>query len=388
MRMSEKFLSLARRLYEESPSYCVKAFTSRRFSPEHFQRVIDSLDGDSNGLISIRQVGSSFEGRPLRLVSIGHGTTSVLLWSQMHGDESTATMAISDVVNYFIRTKEEELTQRFLSSLTVHFLPIVNPDGAARFQRRTAQGIDMNRDALALRTPEARILKQAQIDLKPRFGFNLHDQELSTVGSSRELTAIALLAPAFDEGKSDNLTRLDSKRLAATFVSALNHIKQTRITKYDDTFEPRAFGDNFQTWGTSTVLVESGHTLNDPEKESIRILNFVGIVASLYSIATGELEQSKILDYENLPLNGKKAYDCIIRNVLIDHEDGRTTLADLGISYQIDTHTSSTPTLVDLGDIQTLVGLKDIDGRSTKIPQRLLVLGKPFEWERYVRASG
>ena len=46
-----------------------------------------------------------------------------------------------------------------LSSLTLHFVPMLNPDGAERFQRRNAQGIDINRDALRLQTPEGRALK-------------------------------------------------------------------------------------------------------------------------------------------------------------------------------------------------------------------------------------
>ena len=46
--------------------------------------------------------------------------------------------------------------QRILSSLTLYIVPMLNPDGAARFQRRNAQQIDVNRDALSLQTPEGR----------------------------------------------------------------------------------------------------------------------------------------------------------------------------------------------------------------------------------------
>lgn len=47
---------------------------------------------------------------------------------------------------------------------TLHFLPVMNPDGAARFQRRNAQGIDVNRDARALASPEARALHALRED--------------------------------------------------------------------------------------------------------------------------------------------------------------------------------------------------------------------------------
>ena len=249
-------------------TYAEQLFTSyESYRVDSFRQVIDDSAKTSSGLLSSRKAGDSFEGRPIRLISAGTGQIVVLLWSQMHGDEPTATMAIADMLQYLMKAKNDTATQLILSSLSFNFLPLLNPDGAARFQRRTAQGIDMNRDALALCTPEARILKQLQHELNPHFGFNLHDQELSTVGTSNKLTAIALLAPAFDHEKSDNDVRTRAKQVAATFASIMNLRAANNIARYDDSFEPRAFGDNMQKWGTSTVLVESGHALNDPEKK-------------------------------------------------------------------------------------------------------------------------
>jgi zinc carboxypeptidase len=374
------FVAYAKELEKNYGSYRVESFPSRRFSPDTFHRIIDAFAVDSSALFNIRNVGQSFEERPLRLVSVGSGTTQVLLWSQMHGDESTATMAIADILNYLRVARAETVVRDLLSRFMIHFLPMLNPDGAARFQRRTAQGIDMNRDALSLQTPEAVLLKQLKDTIKPVFGFNLHDQQLSTVGTTRELAAVALLAPAFDPEKTDNEVRLRAKQVASVLAAILKPAGQNRITRYDDVFEPRAFGDNMQKWGTSTVLVESGHTLDDPEKDSIRKLNFIGILGSLYAIGSGEYAGWNTSHYDRLPVNGSKAYDLIIRNVQITHPDGRCTSADLGVSYQVDTHTESTPTLVDVGDLHTFVGLKEIDALQKQLPQTELNLGKPFEW--------
>jgi len=364
-------------------TYRVAAFAARRFPPEALQRTIDALAGDTPAPFTIRIVGQSFEERPIRLVTVGSGATQVLLWSQMHGDESTATMAITDILNYFRMARTDAAARSILSALTIHFLPMLNPDGAVRFQRRTAQGIDMNRDALALQTPEARLLKQLKDTIKPEFGFNLHDQELSTVGTTRELTAIALLAPAFDAEKSDNEVRTRAKHLASVLAAGLKSAAQGRIARYDDSFEPRAFGDNMQRWGTSTVLIESGHTLADPEKDSIRKLNFIGILAGLHVIASGQYGSWDLAHYEHLPRNASKAFDVIIRNVQITHGDSRTTLADLAISYQVDTHSESTAILRDLGDLHTFVGLREIDGGGKRIPRESLDPGKAFEWTRF-----
>jgi len=380
--MKTTSLTYARKLSRLWNRVRIETLQSRRFPPDVFHSIIDDLGKKSHGLFNVRQVGTSFEGRPIRLVTMGKGKTSILLWSQMHGDESTATMAIADILNYFVHHQNVDEVQKILSMLTLHFLPMLNPDGASRFQRRTAQGIDMNRDALALVTPEAKILKQLQNDLKPHFGFNLHDQELSTTGSSKELTALALLAPAFSPEKTTSSVRTRAKHLAAQVASVMNNFIAGRIARYDDTFEPRAFGDNMQKWGTSTVLIESGHMRNDAEKHSIRKLNFIALLTGCLAIATNEYRTSDIAFYESLPPNSKRAYDVIIRNVTIEHENGKTTAADLGISYQVDTHSEGPPKLVDLGDLQTFVGLQELDANKKKIPQAKLKLNEPFEWEK------
>ena len=372
-----------RRLLDKYETFQVSSFSKRHFPPDVFYPVVQRLTANSGKLLEMRKAGESFEGRPIYLVTAGTGPTKVFLWSQMHGDESTATMAICDILKYIITTKNEESSAKILSSLTLYFLPMLNPDGAQRTQRRTAQGIDMNRDALALSTPEANLLKNLQHELKPQFGFNLHDQELSTVTTSKELTALALLAPAFDAAKSENEVRRRARHLAAHLAGTLKSIIPNNLARYDDTFEPRAFGDNMQKWGTSTVLIESGHAMNDPEKEFIRKLNVVGLLLSFYALATGEYANSTISDYEGLPSNGKKVYDVIIRNVKIDHGNKKITPADLGISYQVDTHSTNTPTLADVGDLQTYIGLRDIDGKGFALPAATVTPGKEFDWTKF-----
>ncbi|MDI6765502.1 MAG: M14 family zinc carboxypeptidase [Bacteroidota bacterium] len=381
--LSEEIIQFAGNLFHNYEAASVNDFQKRSFPPETLYSVLDRLVENSDGRFRVLNVGFSLEGRPLRLVETGNGKTNVLLWSQMHGDESTGTMAIYDILNYLITTKDEKITHSILSSVKLLFLPMLNPDGAIRFQRRTVHGIDMNRDALALETPEAKILKKLQQEFKPSFGFNLHDQELSTVGTTKEIAAIGLLAPSLDYRKTENNILLHTKQLAAVFASVMDQFIPGKITKYDDAFEPRAFGDNMQRWGTSTLLVEAGHVFNDPDKNFIRKLNFVGILSSLYAIAAGDNKEFDIAAYENLPFNGKRAYDVIVRNILIVNENGKKIKADLGISYQVDTHSELPPKLVDVGDLHTFVGVREIEGMGKVIPQSVLKLNEAFEWEKY-----
>jgi len=375
--------NLIENLFHTYETFRSPAFSKRSFTPELLHALLDTCVQDSGNLIRTEVAGQSYENRPIRLLAAGTGDIPVLLWSQMHGDESTATMAIVDILNFFNRTQKEEPTQAILSSLTIYFLPMLNPDGASRFQRRTAQNIDMNRDALAQRTPEAKILAGIQQRLKPRFGFNLHDQELSTAGTSNELTALALLAPAYNREKSFNDVRSRAKKIAAFLASSLERYVPGKLARYDDTFEPRAFGDNIQQWGTSTVLIESGHTMNDPDKNFIRKLNAIGLLSAFECIVKENFRDADESAYDRLPFNSKLAYDVIIRRVLIDDGKGRTTEADLGISYQVDTHSELPPRLVDLGDLSTYTALREIDGCRRKLSRKLLLLNQPFNWEPY-----
>ena len=76
---------------------------------------------------------------------------------------------------------------------------MLNPDGAEAVKRFNAQGIDINRDARRLSTPEGRALRKAVETIKPEFGFNLHNQHARTsVGRPPKPAAVSVLAPAPD----------------------------------------------------------------------------------------------------------------------------------------------------------------------------------------------
>src|SRR5690606_10209385 len=102
--------------------------------------------------------------RSIQMLKAGKGSTGVLLWSQMHGDEPTATMAIFDILNFLEARNDglDALRNRILEKTTLYFLPMLNPDGAEKYERRNAQGIDLNRDAAYLQAPESNILKNLQ----------------------------------------------------------------------------------------------------------------------------------------------------------------------------------------------------------------------------------
>ena len=331
------------------------------------ERRIKALPDD---LFTARQAGASIEGRAIYHVKTGTGPTSVLLWSQMHGDEPTATSALFDVFEYLHRHRAEPVAARILDRLTVHAVPMLNPDGAERFTRRNAQGIDINRDALSLATPEARLLKQLRDELVPAVGFNLHNQSWRTaIGKPLRPAAISLLSVAYDEPRTVNAGRRLTKRLAAVVRNAIEPIAGGRIGKYDDSFEVRAFGDNITLWGTPVLLIETGPwPAENPDPHLVR-LNFIAILSALDALATGRVHGADPARYESLPNNDSGLFYQAIRGGRVLRGDGLPPFrADIGITAQRRVRLNDgrrelwlSTNIDDLGDLRTAGALFEID---------------------------
>ncbi|MBX6363203.1 MAG: serine hydrolase [Gemmatimonadetes bacterium] len=344
----------------------VAAITTRRFTHAALWGAIGPLI-DSSSTLTRREIGKSAEGRPIYAVQYGHGPTRVLLWSQMHGDESTATMALADIFDFLSRSPDDPLARRIADKLTVVFVPMLNPDGAERFQRRDAYGIDVNRDARRLSTPEAQALKQIHTEFRPDFGFNLHDQNVRTrISGTESLAAIALLAPRPDTSHVDTPGLIRAQHLAAAVREAIEPLVGGHIAKYDDTHNPRAFGDLIQRWGTSTILIESGGWRDDPEKQYLRRVNFVAILAALDAIATGSYARSDLALYRSLPYNGSSVRDLLVRGGRIVLPGMPPYRADLAIDYQ-DALLRTAPRIADVGDLDDVLARDTIDATGLSI---------------------
>jgi hypothetical protein len=338
----------------------------------------------NDNLLSIQDLGRSVEGRSINLVTCGRGEKRVLLWSQMHGDESTATLALMDLFNFLAHRRQEEWVREMLGNVTFSVIPMLNPDGAERIQRNTAVNIDMNRDARALATPEARILKECRKKLLPAFGFNLHDQGVSSVGNSSVVSAISLLAPALDERRSSPPVRIRAMRLGAFVAHIISHFAKGHIATYDDTYEPRAFGDSMQSWGTSTLLIESGHWPQDSEKMFIRKLNYVALLSSLWAIGNGSYQDVELDHYSGLMPNGKRVYDIIIRGINLRHNDEWSRPVDLallldpalGLGGKQNNGRERHVVLKEIGDLRDFGALETINGHNRPIASTSVTLEK------------
>lgn len=329
-------------------------------------------------LFSLEQIGASVEGRSINHLRAGSGPMPILLWSQMHGDEPTATAALFDVYEYLAKHRDEPPVRRILSQLSLHFVPMVNPDGAERHQRRNVQGIDINRDALRLQTPEGRALKALRDRLEPKVGFNLHNQSWGTaVGDPPRPASISLLSVAYDEKRTVNAGRLLTKKLSAVIRDALEPFASGQIGRYDDSFEVRAFGDNITLWGTPVVLIETGPwPSEEPDPHLIR-LNFIAIMSALDALATGGVQDADPARYESLPRNESGLLNILVRNATVINGAGiEPYIADIGISGNRRVRTREgkremhvARNISDLGDLRTSGALRVIDGSGmTAVP--------------------
>jgi hypothetical protein len=367
-------------LHDSHDIFKEKTITKRRFGYQTLMNRIDTLK--KNPMFEVSLAIKSSEGRDIYLIKCGMGKTKVMLWSQMHGDEPTATMALADIFNFLENKKDsskqeinpvlDNLREELLKKCTFYFIPMLNPDGAEAWTRYTTLGIDMNRDALAMQTPEGQLLKQLIFDIKPDFGFNLHDKNRRySAGETGNLATMSFLATAYNQAEEINRTR----KRAMQVIVGMNQAVQTYIPKavgrWMSDYEPRAFGDNIQKWGTTLILIESGGYKNDPEKQYIRKLNFVSILTGLQMIASKSYKKQGIKEYEQLPLNSKAIYDLIIRNMTI--KKGQITFkADIAINRNErpvtgkDYFTTSS-IIEEIGDMSVFFGTDEIDATGMEI---------------------
>lgn len=351
------------------------AITHRRFKHADLQPLITK----HQDAFEIVELGKSVEGRTISNLKWGAGKTKIMLWSQMHGNESTATMALFDLFNFLKASGDEydSLRAKLKSELSLSFIPMLNPDGAEVFKRRNALDIDLNRDAISQISPEAIILKSARDTFEHEFGFNLHDQQVyyNVKGTPKQAT-ISILAPAYNIETEINPVRERAMQTIVGMNEILQQLIPGQIGKYDDEFEPRAFGDNIQKWGTSTILIESGGYTSDPEKQYIRQLNFMIILNALHQIATQSYTQYTQDQYAAIPDNGIQLMDVILKEVQVEVGE-RYFPIDIAIRRRENEAIGGyfvAGSVEDLGDMQVFFGFEELDAKGMKLTE-----GKVYE---------
>ncbi|GAB3031123.1 M14 family metallopeptidase [Bowmanella dokdonensis] len=285
-------------------------------------------------LFSTTEIGRSYENRPVYRIQVGQGPLKVMMWSQMHGDESTATPALFDLIERIRR--DEDWRESWQDEISLILIPMLNPDGAELAQRHNAQGIDINRDAKDLQTPEGRILMAQAKEIQPDIGFNLHDQSrFYSAGNTDKTATISLLAPAFDEAKSISDQRKRAMQLIGILKQVGDEMIPGHLGRYDDTYAERAFGDTLAGMGISTILIESGAYPGDINRQVARKVNLAMLGRAIDSLVTKSYQKLDLAPYQSIPMNERNAFrDVVISDLRVVDKEHRY-LVDLALDLDL-----------------------------------------------------
>ena len=260
----------------------------------------------------VSQVGTSEENRPIMQLKIGNGAKKILLWSQMHGNESTGTKALFDFLNCLTYASEPIIT-KILEECTLVLIPMLNPDGAQAYTRVNANTIDLNRDAVNRVAKESQLLRAVLEEFNQQFCFNLHDQRtIFGVEGTKNPATISFLAPSEEVTRAITKGRIETMDIIVSMNSMLQKVIPNCVGRYTDEFYPTATGDNFQKLGYNTILIESGHYPNDYTREESRKYTFFSIFQGIHHIAN-ENSYTNYEQYFDIPNNDKIFYDIIHR---------------------------------------------------------------------------
>ncbi|MFF4381053.1 M14 family zinc carboxypeptidase [Kitasatospora sp. NPDC001547] len=152
-------------------------------------------------LCRVRTVGTSRAGRPLTLLTVGHGPHDVLVVAGAHADEFAARTAVTDLAHHALTRPHPDLTW--------HFLLCLDPDGAhladgsrtartlpayfAHYYRPAAEDQPEWAPAIGADLPESRALLDLVDELRPTLQFSLHSTDVggTFVQATSDPTALA-----------------------------------------------------------------------------------------------------------------------------------------------------------------------------------------------------
>lgn len=149
---------------EDFPSHAEVLEFARALAEEHRAHV------------TLEIIGRSQQGRdiPALLFAASSGglgsRPTVLVLGQQHGNEPGGGEGALALASELATT-----ARALLDRVNVVIVPRANADGAERFVRATANGVDVNRDHLLLKTPEARALARLAERYRPQVVLDLHE---------------------------------------------------------------------------------------------------------------------------------------------------------------------------------------------------------------------
>ena len=338
------------------------ALRNRYVTNFHIEPLLKSLSNQFSQTV----LGTSEAGLPIHGLQIGTGSKRILIWSQMHGNESTTTKALFDLFNYL----ELDTCKPLLDACTLFVIPILNPDGAQAYTRVNANQVDLNRDAKKVSQCESKILRNVFEDFNPHFCFNMHGQRtIFSAGKTNSSAVVSFLSPSEDEERSLTSTRQKAMEVIQVMNQALQSFLPNQIGRYDDGFNSNCVGDSFQSDGVPTVLFEAGHYPTDYNREETRKYLALALMSSLDYISNHEITGENFKPYFDIPENEKLFHDVIIRNAVLNLEDPKKS-CDIAVQYTEVLENGQIkfrPKIVLIGDLNEKYGHLEINAHFKQV---------------------
>lgn len=302
------------------------------------------------------EIGKSAEAKSIYSYQIGSGSIKILVWSQMHGNESTTTKALFDFFNFL--NSQDNLAKVFLSRFTFYAIPILNPDGAENYTRVNSNQVDLNRDFQDLTQPESKVLRRIYDEFQPDFCYNLHDQRtIFGVGDTNKPATVSFLAPSYNEEREINAVREKAMDVILKMNQALQLLIPGQIGRFDDGFNINCTGDTFTYLGTPTILFEAGHYAEDYQRENTRKYIFIALISGLMGIYENDIVCKEISDYFNIPQNKPTFYDFIYKNINI-YYDNKQIITNFAFQFTELLENNAISFVAKLVEIGELIGKK------------------------------
>jgi len=342
-------------LFEE---YKTKELHGRYITLDDVEPLLKELNTDNQ----LEIIGQSVQGKPIYSYQIGNGKTKILLWSQMHGNESTTTKALFDFLK--LLNSGSDLANKYLEKFTFLAIPMLNPDGAKLYTRQNANEIDLNRDSQTLSQPESRILRELFENYKPDFCYNLHDQRtIFGVADTGKPATVSFLAPSYNQEREINEVRAKAIAVIVGMNDALQGIIPGQVGRFDDSFNIDCIGDTFQSMNVPTILIEAGHFQNDYNREKTRKFIFIALVSGFYCIYENDIVNSKTREYLNIPQNKVSFYDFVYKNIKINY-DSTKIITNFAIQFReelIENKLIFNAYIVEIGNLDHFFGHFEYD---------------------------
>lgn len=324
--------------------------------------LINKLNHQISHQHQIVNEGNSVLDRVISSFEFGQGSFKILIWSQMHGNESTTTKAVYDLIYYFLSSKFKNSDEAdLLNHLRIKIIPVLNPDGSFAWTRTNANQVDLNRDAKDQSQPETKLLMRIIDDFKPDFCFNMHDQRSVFEAEESQAAQLSFLSASYRKDRSLNETRLKSMHVINSMHQVLQKFIPEQIGRYDDAFNINCFGDYLHAKALPTVLVEAGHSGDDYTRDKTRQLCFISLMRALIELKDFQTSENPNLYYHSIPENSKNYTDLLIKNYSISE----TETLDISIRFREILSEKSTlifePYIDQMGKLDHISGHRTMD---------------------------